>query len=73
MFWERYLPITSFCISMSALLFQITVLQPWHNELDAEFLRLMHVKDLQEQRLERYNQTKLEKIQLLEGKLAYLA
>ena len=51
MFWKKYLPITSFCVSMTALIFQITVLYPWHNELDAEFKRLKHVKDLQEERL----------------------
>jgi hypothetical protein len=54
MFWSRYLPITSFTISMAALLFQVGVLHPWHNALDAEFKRLMHVKDLQKARLERY-------------------
>lgn len=62
MFWSKYLPITSFAISMSALIFQLTVLYPWHHELDAEFKRLVHVKDLQEERLERYYQIKLEKV-----------
>lgn len=48
MFWAKYLPITSFMISMTALMFQLIVLYPWHHELDAEFKRLVHVKDLQE-------------------------
>jgi hypothetical protein len=65
MFWQRYLPITSFCVSMTALIFQITVLYPWHHELDAEFKRLKHVKDLQEERLESYNNLKIEKIAAL--------
>lgn len=73
MFWSKYLPITSFAISMTALLFQVTVLHPWHNELDAEFKRLIHVKGLQESRLERYQENKLEKIALLEKKLEHLA
>ena len=59
MFWSRYLPITSFCVSTTALIFQLTVLYPWHHELDAEFKRLKHVKDLQEERLEHYNQLKI--------------
>lgn len=73
MFWSKYLPITSFVISMTALFFQVAVLHPWHNALDAEFKRLMHVKDMQDTRLERYQKNKLEKISLLEQKLDYLA
>jgi hypothetical protein len=34
-FVSRYLPIISFIVGTSALVFQTTVLYPWHNELDA--------------------------------------
>jgi hypothetical protein len=43
-FFSRYLPITSFVISMSALVFQTTVLFPWHHKLDADFKNLKAVK-----------------------------
>jgi hypothetical protein len=71
-FFKRYLPITSFVVSCSALLFQITVLFPWHHELDAEFKRLKQVKEHQEQRLIEYNVKKMAKIEELEAKLDYL-
>lgn len=71
-FFKRYLPITSFVVSCTALIFQITVLFPWHHELDAEFKRLKQVKDHQEQRLMEYNVKKMAKIEELEAKLDYL-
>lgn len=60
--FKRYLPITSFIISCSALVFQLTVLFPWHHELDAEFKRLKHVKEQKDLKLEEYEKFKLEKI-----------
>lgn len=71
-FFKRYLPITSFVVSCTALLFQTTVLFPWHHELDAEFKRLKQVKEHQEQRLLEYNEKKIAKIEELEAKLDYL-
>jgi hypothetical protein len=71
-FFKRYLPITSFVISCTALIFQTTVLFPWHHELDAEFKRLKQVKDHQEHRLHEYNVKKMAKIEELEAKLDYL-
>jgi hypothetical protein len=43
-FLSKYLPITSFIVGTSALLFQTMVLYPWHNELDSEFKRLKWLK-----------------------------
>lgn len=57
---------------MSALIFQTTVLYPWHNELDADFKKLKEVKEHQEWHLEEYNAKKMKKIEELEEKLAYL-
>jgi hypothetical protein len=71
-FFRRYLPITSFVVSCTALMFQLTVLYPWHHELDAEFKQLKQVKDHQDQKLEEYNAKKMVKIEELEGKLDYL-
>lgn len=71
-FFKRYLPITSFVVSCTALTFQLTVLFPWHHELDAEFKRLKQVKEHQDQKLEEYNAKKMAKIEELEGKLNYL-
>ena len=33
-FFFRNLPIINFCISSAALTFQVTVLYPWHNEIN---------------------------------------
>lgn len=51
-FFNRWLPITSFAVGSSALLFQTTVLYPWHNELDTEFKRLKELKEQQDRKLE---------------------
>lgn len=40
MFFKRVLPIANFCISSSALLFQTTVLFPWHNEISEQINKL---------------------------------
>jgi hypothetical protein len=36
-FYRKYLPLINFCISSSALGFQIFVLYPWHKQLSDEF------------------------------------
>ena len=38
--FSRFLPLVSFVIGTTALTFQITVLYPWHIELDNEFKQL---------------------------------
>jgi len=42
MFSKLYskLPVINFCISSSGLLFQLSVLYPWHNNLDNKFKKL---------------------------------
>jgi hypothetical protein len=61
-FFTRYLPITSFIVGSTALIFQTTVLYPWHHELDAEFKKLKELKEHQDQKLEEYNSKKMDKI-----------
>jgi len=51
-FYTHYLPVISFVVGSSALIFQTTVLYPWHNELDAEFKRIKEVKEQQDRKLE---------------------
>lgn len=38
-FW-KYIPLISLCIGLTAFLFQIFVLYPWHLELSADFAKL---------------------------------
>jgi hypothetical protein len=38
-FW-KYIPLMSLCIGLTAFLFQIFVLYPWHLELSADFAKL---------------------------------
>jgi hypothetical protein len=37
---SKWLPRISLCIGLSAFLFQITILYPWHIELSREFEKL---------------------------------
>jgi hypothetical protein len=71
-FFTRLLPISGFIVGSSALLFQTTMLYPWHEELDTEFKRLKELKEQQDRRLEEYNSKKMDKIHELEAKLNYL-
>jgi len=51
----KFISLTNFIIASSALAFQVGVLYPWHNELDAEFqeLKKEYRELVVEQRLER--------------------
>jgi len=40
MLFSRVLPVLNFCISSTALLFQTTVLYPWHNEISKQINNL---------------------------------
>jgi hypothetical protein len=60
--FSRFLPITSFIVGSSALTFQITVLYPWHHELDNEFKKLKQLKEDQDKKFEEYNSKKMDKI-----------
>ncbi len=66
MIFSRILPILSFTIGTSALLFQITVLYPWHVELDRDFQIL---KKAQEEQLDFYHKKRLEKLDEINGRI----
>jgi len=51
MFWSRYLPIAGMVVGTSALIFQLTVLFPWHHELDADFKKLKAVKEHHDEKM----------------------
>lgn len=59
MIFTRILPALSFTIGTTALLFQMTVLYPWHIELDEEFQVL---KQSQQDQLDYYHKNRLEKL-----------
>ncbi|KAJ3996346.1 hypothetical protein F5050DRAFT_130906 [Lentinula boryana] len=63
---RRLLPYLNFTIATSALVFQTTVLYPWHHELDAAFhtLRAEQLKVLKE-----FHEVKLGRIEVLERRL----
>jgi hypothetical protein len=50
MWVTRAVSLTNFLVASSALAFQVTVLYPWHKQLDEDFekLRVEHMKVLQE-------------------------
>ena len=49
-------------VGASALTFQLTVLYPWHNELDKEFMMLKELKEQQDKKFEEYNAKKMDRI-----------
>ena len=48
MIWTRLMSLTNFGVASSALGFQVFVLYPWHNQLDASFeeLKKEHIRVL---------------------------
>ncbi|KAE9395188.1 hypothetical protein BT96DRAFT_923014 [Gymnopus androsaceus JB14] len=60
------LPYLNFTIATSALVFQTTVLYPWHHELEAAFNKL---KQEQLEVLKDFHEVKLGRIEELERKL----
>jgi hypothetical protein len=60
---NKYLPAVNFAIGTTALVFQMTVLYPWHNQLDKDFKELeqRHVETL-----EAYHKVKLEHLATIE-------
>ncbi|OBZ77533.1 hypothetical protein A0H81_02728 [Grifola frondosa] len=59
-----YLPYFNLTIATSALIFQTTVLYPWHEELDASFHKL---KEEQARQLREYHEMKVRRLEVLEG------
>ena len=62
-FLQKYLPTINFIIGTTALTFQMTVLYPWHHQLDADFTDL---KNQQAKKLEEYHQLKLNRLAIIE-------
>ena len=71
-FFKRYLPIISFIVGTTALTFQITVLYPWHNELDKDFHKLEKLKIETDENLKRQNMQILDKLDNIEKNLKEL-
>ena len=63
---RRVLPYLNFGIASAALVFQTTVLYPWHHELDAAFHKL---KTEQTEMLRQFHEIKLKRIEDLERKV----
>lgn len=61
---HKYLPFVNFLIATTALGFQITVLYPWHYELQQEFNEL---QKQQEEKLRLYHELKMQTIKNIES------
>ncbi len=66
---QKYLPFVNFLIASVALGFQVTVLYPWHYELQQEFNEL---QKQQEAKLRQYHELKMETIKNIEDNLVKL-
>jgi len=63
---RKWLPYLNFTVAASALLFQTTMLYPWHEALDAEFQKL---KKEHVQQLQMYHEVKLKRLEELERRV----
>jgi hypothetical protein len=63
---RKLLPIVNFVIATAALGFQVSVLYPWHHQLELRFNEMQHQ---QENKLEEYHQLKMETIKSIEQNL----
>ena len=63
----KFLPIFNFAIGTVALTFQMTVLYPWHQQLEEEFQEL---KKVQQQELYKFHQLKVSKLLDMDGKIS---
>ena len=66
---QKFLPIFNFFIASTALGFQVTVLYPWHNQLEKDFNGLQHQ---QETKLHEYHMLKMRNIKNIETYLSKL-
>jgi hypothetical protein len=66
---QKYLPFVNFLIASVALGFQVTVLYPWHYELQQEFNEL---QKQQEAKLRQYHELKMQTIRNIEDNLVKL-
>lgn len=60
---EKFLPVLNFVITSTALGFQISVLHPWHHQLDQDLNGLQHH---QEATLHEYEVVKMQNIKNIE-------
>ncbi len=63
---RKMLPIVNFVIATAALAFQVTILYPWHHQLEKRFNEM---QDVQENRLKEYHELKMETIKNIESNL----
>ncbi|KAJ7731314.1 hypothetical protein DFH07DRAFT_755762 [Mycena maculata] len=63
---RKFLPYVNFVVTSSALVFQTTVLYPWHHQLDAGFHIL---KDEQAGTLKGYHEVKIQRFTELERRM----
>ncbi|UJR14496.1 hypothetical protein I4U23_001492 [Adineta vaga] len=66
---QKFLPIFNFFIASTALGFQVTVLYPWHNQLEKDFNGLQHQ---QETKLHEYHELRMQNIKNIEAYLSKL-
>ncbi|ORY41346.1 hypothetical protein BCR33DRAFT_718961 [Rhizoclosmatium globosum] len=63
---RRFLPYVTFVVGISALTFQMTVLYPWHHQLERDF---KHLEEVQRRTEEEHFEKKMARISKLEGRL----
>jgi hypothetical protein len=66
---QKFLPVFNFVIASTALGFQVSVLYPWHNQLEKDFSGLQHQ---QETKLHEYHEIKMQNIKNIEAYLSKL-
>ena len=66
---QKFLPIFNFVIASTALGFQVSVLYPWHNQLEKDFNGLQHQ---QQTKLKEYHELKMQNIKNIEAYLSKL-
>ncbi|UJR32363.1 hypothetical protein I4U23_019826 [Adineta vaga] len=66
---QKYLPFVNFLIASVALGFQVTVLYPWHHELQQEFNELEKQQDA---KLRQYHELKMSTIKSIEDNITKL-
>ncbi len=66
---RKILPIVNFIIATAALGFQVSVLYPWHHQLEKRFNEMQHQ---QETKLAEYHQLKMDTIKNIEQNISKL-
>jgi hypothetical protein len=66
---QKLLPVFNFIITSTALDFQVSILHPWHHQLDQD---LNHLHREQEMKLDEYEELRMEHIKNIEQYLVKL-